>query len=99
LVPLAKNGADPYKAPLASNLIKNALEQVLSSLGPAFREAIFENLERGGMDLSRAEKRYSLYDVRAKLNLLVGEDASELLVEKISHNISKPNEDQGPKPL
>jgi hypothetical protein len=87
LVPLANNGADPYKTLLASNLIKNALEQVLSSSGPAFHDAIFENLERGGMNLSSAEKRYSLYDVRAKLNLLVGEDASELLVEKISDKI------------
>ena len=89
MVPLANNGADSYKTPLASNLIKNALEQVLSSLGPAFHEAIFENLERGGMDLSGAEKKYSLYDVRNKLNLLVGEDASELLVEKISDKIAK----------
>jgi hypothetical protein len=88
LVHLAKNGADPYKTPLASNLIINALEQVLSSLGPAFYDAIFENLEREGMDLSGNEKRYSLYDVRAKLNLLVGEDASELLVEKITDKIA-----------
>ena len=88
MVPLANNGADQYETPLASNLIKNALEQVLSSIGPAFRDAIFENLERGGMDLNGTEKKYSLYDIQAKLNLFVGEEASELLVEKIGDKIA-----------
>jgi hypothetical protein len=63
--------------------LKGAIDEVSAVLGPLFHEVVLKNLEESGIDLDGTEAKYSLADIRVKLNLLFGQDVTDLLVDKL----------------
>jgi hypothetical protein len=78
----SKNGSNPERILIPSNRLKEALDEVSSVLGPIFHESVFDALERHGIDLRGTDAKYSLSDIRAKLNLLFGKRCNGITFSK-----------------
>jgi hypothetical protein len=84
------NNRDNYEQALIPNYrLKKALDAVLISLGPAFRDMIIENLQQGGIDLRSNETKYSLKDIRKQLDAFFGEGAADLFMERLGQKLAQ----------
>jgi hypothetical protein len=84
-----KNGSDPDRALIPNDILKSALDEELAALGSTFREVVYENLGRGGIDLRGSDLRYSVSDLREQLSLLIGKEPADLLLERLTRNLNE----------
>jgi hypothetical protein len=81
---------DNYESVLIANRrLEKALNAVLVSLGPGFRDNIIENLQEVGIDLRSNETKYSLKDIRRELTEYFGETAADLFMERLSQKLAQ----------
>jgi hypothetical protein len=81
--------ADPDRALIPNDILKSALDEELAALGSTFREVVYENLGRGGIDLRGSDLRYSVSDLREQLSLLIGKEPADLLLERLTRNLNE----------
>ena len=62
--------------------LRKALEETLSMLGATWKEKILEDLEHSDMRFDRKSK-YTVGQIREKLQSLLGKDGAELLMERL----------------
>lgn len=63
--------------------LRIALDQSLDILGRSVTEAIIEEMAKNGIDLGSKTSSYSIAQIERQFEEMFGEDASQLLVERI----------------
>jgi hypothetical protein len=58
-------------------------------LGRQMTDSVLEGLKRLGIDLSDEAKSYSLHEIKEALVVIFGEEATELLIERIKKDTRK----------
>ena len=81
-----KTDDDNDNHPITSKRLKKAIEEATEVLGKANRDAIVDDLQRLGIELS-GETQYSLNQIRDGLRGVFGEDATSLLMERIRKSL------------
>jgi len=89
VLPLSDSYDDAFdNKKFSSDILKKAITEALTSLGPTWRDMIFEDMAKSGINLD-SEARYSINDIRKYVYAIFEQEMGEVVLDKVRKQLRK----------